>query len=370
MRRILFVMMLAGLSTSLQAQSKVVIKGTVKGDLKGYKKIYLFGENVDADSVEMKNGTFSFSFPWKKGTVPFIYSAYDMEVIGGPHSFPVVVDGPGTVHLKVDDVTKGMISGTMSGQKSAASFHAFDAGIRKMDKENLAELSKLFPGKNKTDSTFRRNYIDMRYKRLIPYVCSFVEKNAGGYVGAFVLHRYMNILPSEELERLYKKLSPALQVSAPANAIGDHLAGTKRSAIGNQVDDFTLPTPSGDSIAFNSLRGKYVMVDFWSSWCGPCKASFPHMKEVYQRYRSKNFEILGISIDEEKSAWLNELDKQLLPWPQVLDTKKVYVKNFGVTGVPTAFLISPEGKILLMEIGFDKHGNSLMEKKLKELFGQ
>ncbi len=92
------------------------------------------------------------------------------------------------------------------------------------------------------------------------------------------------------------------------------------------------------------------------------------MKEVYEKYRGDQFEILGISIDEDKKAWLKELDKQQLPWPQVLDTKKLYISEFAVTGVPTVYLISPEGKILMKEMGFDKNGNGKIEQKLKELF--
>lgn len=370
MKRIVSVLLLAGLVTNLSAQSKVVIKGTVKGDLKGFNKVYLFGENVVSDSAEIKNGTFTFSFPWKEGVSPFIYSSHDSAVIPGPYSFPIVVDGPGTVNLKVTDLTKGFISGTITGNKSAAAFHNFDNGQRTMNSELLAALGKRFPGKGKSDSVFRKAYAQERVQKMIPYVSNFVRENATSYVGAFVLLRYKNMLPDEEVEKLYEKLSPAMKASIPAKAVGDHLSGMKRSALGNLVDDFTLSTPAGDSISFSSLRGKYVLVDFWSSWCGPCKASFPHMKEVYQKYGGKDFEILGISIDEEKAAWLKELGNQQLPWPQMLDTKKVYVSGFGVTGVPTQFLISPDGKIMMKEIGFDKNGNSEIEKKLKELFSK
>ena len=362
--------MLMGFVTNVSAQMNLVIKGTVKGDTKGFNKVYLFGEKMKEDSVEIKEGAFTFNVPWVAGAVPYIYSEYDAETIAGPTSFPIVIDGPGTVHLKVDDITKGLISAKISGNASAAAFQSFDEGNRKMDTEIKAKLSELFPGKGKEDMAWRKAYTEQRRARMFPYIHQFVEANSNSYVSAFVLHRYLNILPTEDLEKLFSKLSPALQAVVPGKAVGDHLSGLKLAAIGNYVQDFTLSTPKGDSIAFNSLKGKYVLIDFWSSWCGPCKASFPHMKEVYQKYRGDQFEIIGISIDEEKAAWLKELDKQQLPWLQVLDTKKVYVSGFGVTGVPTAFLISPDGKIMMKEIGFDKNGNGEIEKRLKELFGK
>lgn len=92
------------------------------------------------------------------------------------------------------------------------------------------------------------------------------------------------------------------------------------------------------------------------------------MKELYQKYRGEKFEILGISIDQDKIAWLNELKKQQLPWPQVLDTKNISVNSFAVTAVPTAYLISPDGKIIMKQVGFGEEGDGEIEKKLKELF--
>lgn len=368
MKKFFSVFILAGLLTNLAAQTKILIKGTVKDDTKGFNKIYFFGDNVKEDSVVMKNGSFTISIPWVEGAVPFLYSEYDSKVIQGPVAFQLVPDGPGTIYLKVADITKGMFSGTVSGNKTAVAFHRFETGNRKLNEEIKAEMEKRFPQPDKKDTNRAKAYVKLKQEKVLPYVAGFVEKNASSYIGAYVLNRYQNMLATQDLESLYRKLSPAQQASAVGKPIGDHLNGLRLAVVGNQVTDFTLATPQEDSITFSSLRGKYVLIDFWSSWCGPCKASFPHMKLVYEKYGGEKFEILGISIDEVKAAWLKELKNQDLPWPQVLDTKKVYVSGFGVTGVPTTFLISPEGKILMKEIGFDKNGNGQIEKKLKELF--
>ncbi|MGN6421119.1 MAG: TlpA family protein disulfide reductase [Pseudobacter sp.] len=370
MKKLIVAIVLTGLLTNLAAQTKIVIKGIVKGDTKGYNKIYYFGDNVKEDSVVMKDGAFTISIPWEPGVVPFLYSEYDSRTMQGPPAFQLVPDGSGVIYLKVADITKGMFSGTVSGNRTAVAFHKFETGNRKLNEEIKAALEKRFPQSGKNDTNRIKALVQLKREKVLPYVTRFVEANASSYIGAYVLSRYQNMLTTADLERLYYKLSPAQQASVPGKPVGDHLNGLKLAAIGNEVIDFTLPTPEGDSISFSSLKGKYLLIDFWSSWCGPCKASFPHMKAVYKKYGGEKFEILGISIDEVRSAWLKELNNQQLPWPQVLDTKKVYISGFGVTGVPTAFLVGPDGKILMKEIGFDKNGNGQIEKKLKELFEQ
>jgi thiol-disulfide isomerase/thioredoxin len=134
------------------------------------------------------------------------------------------------------------------------------------------------------------------------------------------------------------------------------------------VADFVLPDPSGKNIDFKNLKGKYVLIDFWASWCVPCRRSFPRMREVYKKYKDDGFEIYNISIDEDKEAWLKAVKEESNPWPQSLDTKSISQKGFAVTSIPASFLVDPQGKILLKEVGFDPDGGSAIEKKLAEIF--
>ncbi|QJB31506.1 TlpA family protein disulfide reductase [Chitinophaga oryzae] len=370
MRKLLPALMMVGLATGAAAQSNIVIKGAVRGDLKGYHKVYVFGDGIKEDSVEMKDGRFTISIPWVKDAIPYLYSAYDAKMRSGPPAFPVVVDGPGTIYIDLADVTKGLRSGAIRGNRSATAFQAFEKGREQLKTDLRAAVNERFRDKPKNDSTSNKAFLQLMQQRLIPYITNFVETNADAYIGAFILGRYQVILPPDDLERLYNKLGPAQKASAPAKEVAARLNGMKKAVTGAEVTDFTLDSPEDKSITFSSFRGKYVLIDFWASWCGPCKASFPYMKQLYQQYRGDKFEIVGISIDQEKAAWLNELKKQELPWPQVLDTKKVSVNSFAVTAVPTAYLIGPDGKILMKQIGMGEEGNGEIEKKLKELFAQ
>jgi len=369
MRKLFSVLILIGCVSGSVAQQQLVIKGTVKGDLKGCNKVYVLGDGIKKDSVEIKNGRFTISTPWVKDVIPSIRAEYETRLKPIPPAFAIVANRPGTIYFDVTDVTKGLRYGRIRGNRSVIAFQDFEKGREQQRVEVNAIINERFPDKDQRDSARNMAFLELIQQRLIAYIGSFVEANADAYIGTFILGRYQSVLSAQELERLYNKLGPLQKSSSTGAEVKARLIGFKRAVPGFEVVDFTLNTPEEQPITFSSLRGKYVLIDFWSSWCGPCKASFPHMKELYQQYRSDKFEILGISIDENKTAWLKELEKQQLPWPQVLDTKNVSVNSFAVTAVPTGYLISPEGKIIMKQVGFGEEGDGEIEKKLKELFG-
>jgi thiol-disulfide isomerase/thioredoxin len=369
MRKLFSVLIMIGFAISAMAQQKIVIKGTVKGDLKGYNKVYVLEDGIKKDSVEIKNGRFTISMPWVKDVFPSLQAEYDTTLRPRQSAFPIVADAPGTIYLDVADVNKGLRSGKIRGNRSASAFQEFEAGREQVRVEVKATVNERFPNSAPNDSAYSMAFMQLIQQRLLSYIGSFVEDNANAYIGVFILGRYQSVLPAQDLERLYNKLGPLQKRTLPGKEVAARLIGFKRAVPGFEVVDFTLNTQKDQPTTFSSFRGKYVLIDFWASWCGPCKASFPYVKELYQQYRSDKFEILGISIDQHKTAWLNELEKQQLPWPQLLDTKNVSVNSFAVTAVPTAYLISPEGKIIMKQVGLGEEGDGEIEKKLKELFG-
>ncbi|MBO9732642.1 MAG: AhpC/TSA family protein [Chitinophaga sp.] len=369
MQKLFSVLLMLGCAASVVAQSKMVIKGTVKGDLQGYHKIYVLEDGKKKDSVEIQDGQFSISLPWVKGAAPVLRAAYETKLKPMPPALQLLTEGPGTVYLNVADAARGLRSAKIRGSRAAVTFQEFEAGRHLVSTEMTNALKERFPDKSSADSARGAALQELVQTRMIPYICNFIEAHADDYVGTFILGRYQSILPPADLERIYHKLTPKQKRSDQGKEVAARLQGIKNETPGFEVANFVLNTPEDQSVAFHSFRGKYILIDFWASWCGPCKASFPRMKELYQKYRSDKFEVLSISIDHDKNAWLNELKKQQLPWPQVLDTKKISVNNFAVTAVPTAYLVSPEGKIIMKQIGFGEAGDGEIEKKLKELFG-
>jgi len=147
--------------------------------------------------------------------------------------------------------------------------------------------------------------------------------------------------------------------------VASHIAGARKSRPGSTVDGFTLKDAEGRPHSLSDLKGKYVLLDLWASWCGPCRAEFPNLRETYAALHARNFEILGISIDTDSTRWQKALNDEKLPWPQVIDElgdKAIHVKQFAATSIPRTLLLDPNGVILAIDL----RGEAL-RKKLEEL---
>ncbi|RFS22822.1 TlpA family protein disulfide reductase [Chitinophaga silvatica] len=150
--------------------------------------------------------------------------------------------------------------------------------------------------------------------------------------------------------------------TAGAAEESDMPAGMK---VGEVAKDFSLPDVNGKSVSLSSFKGKYVLVDFWASWCGPCRQENPNVVSAYNQYKNKNFTVLGVSLDKSKDKWLQAIKDDGLAWPQVSDLKQwdaAVVSLYGINSIPTNMLLDPQGKIIAVGL----RGPAL-EAKLKEV---
>ncbi|MGE6219143.1 redoxin domain-containing protein [Nubsella zeaxanthinifaciens] len=169
-----------------------------------------------------------------------------------------------------------------------------------------------------------------------------------------------------KVEKVYSMLPEHFKRSAKGLIISERINKKRQVMIGSKAIDFTMKDSDGKVINLASLKSKYVLLDFWASWCGPCREEHPNLIAAYEKYRSKGFTILSVSIDTEKSKWVEAIGKDKLTWTQVADLKgnkgEAYLK-YGITSIPANFLIDPNGIVIAKDLK-----GEILKSKLAELF--
>lgn len=137
---------------------------------------------------------------------------------------------------------------------------------------------------------------------------------------------------------------------------------------GMMATEIALPSPGGDTIRLSALKGKVVLVDFWASWCGPCRTSNKGLAKLYPKYKDKGFEIMAISLDDNVASWKKAIAKDKITWPQVIDRggwEANTAKKWNIAALPTSYLVDKEGRLLAMDLEQNE-----LEKVLKELLAK
>jgi thiol-disulfide isomerase/thioredoxin len=170
-----------------------------------------------------------------------------------------------------------------------------------------------------------------------------------------------------EMNNLFLSLDGVLKTTARGKELDSILAVLKRGSNGQKMIDFKQNQPDGSLVSFSSFKGKYVLVDFWASWCGPCRAENPRVLKAYNKYKDKGFTVLGISIDSKKDKWEKAISEDQMPWIQVSDlkgSKNEIAVYYGIHAIPSNYLVDQNGVI----IGRNLRGKDL-EDKLEVLLG-
>jgi peroxiredoxin len=192
------------------------------------------------------------------------------------------------------------------------------------------------------------------------------ELVSSGLEGYFVLYNFKEEQTATDVKKVLDKMGPSETQSIYYKDLKKFYDDNKLLEIGALAPDFALPTPNGDTMRLSDLRGKYVLIDFWASWCGPCKAEFPNVKRVYNRFSEKGFEILGVSLDKEESAWKGSIISLGLNWMHVSDLKYwscAPARLYKVSSIPSTVLIDRNGYIIAKNLRGEE-----LERKLEELF--
>ena len=193
----------------------------------------------------------------------------------------------------------------------------------------------------------------------------WVKSHPNSLIAAFLVDLYATTWGRKNTETLYKSLSDQMKASRYGRQILEYISVNKDIKVGDRYADFEQADTSGKIIKLSQVEGKFVLLDFWASWCGPCRKENPNLVKTYARFKEKGFAILGVSVDDDKNQWLSAIKYDQLSWQNVSDirgTKNKAVLLYGVNRFPTNFLIDSNGIV----IAKDLRGKQL-DDKLNEL---
>jgi peroxiredoxin len=315
--------------------------------------------------------------------VPYVYMKYtrngeeqnDSSVVAqGTFTFKGAVDEPGIVLLyspearlqKVFylDNTSMQVEGSadslelinISGYEVQDDFEALEEKIMKNREEAIAYYEKSIKAGEEGDSSMMQQHqasFEEFYNKEPGIRKQFVLDHPSSIVSLNELMNYANAENFSEAREIFAGLQATIKATKKGKELDTYLTNLGLAQPGKPAIEFSQLDTEGNAVSLSSFKGKYVLLEFWASWCGPCRHENPNLRSEYQKYKDKGFDILGVSLDDNRDRWQKAIEKDSLSWTQVSDLKgwnNEVAKQYSIRGIPANFLIDPDGNIVARDL--------------------
>lgn len=341
---------------SCSETTEYTLNGTI--DLEDGQNVLLLGVDEQSqltpiDTVQIEAGTFSLS-----GSSPYPEMHY-LNFEGVRSLLPVVIEaGTITVEAKKDSIQKASIKGTKSNQDVARfldEVRTFNQALQEISFElRNAMLSK----DSLNVSDLQEQYDDIVVK-IADFEINFIKENPDSYVSSLILEQRVTSgqIDTTEAQDLFDQLDSRIQMTKSAQNIFELLrqkelqdeANKKTPEVGDVAPDFEAPSPNGELVSLFQAKGKFTVIDFWASWCKPCRNQSPALVELYNTYKSQDVNIVSVSLDRTSKRWLDAIEDDGLNWTHVSNLKHwqdPIAEEYNVRSIPELFLIDDNGTVL------------------------
>ncbi|MDY4042776.1 MAG: TlpA disulfide reductase family protein [Marinifilaceae bacterium] len=360
MRTFIFLMMFMGLAIlDCHAQNGFRITGKVTNMPDGEVCVVAPLPQGGVDTLgmaPMKDGVFEMTGTVREGCMAILVmpdKKSGLQLMLENADYTLSEDGEGKVTLK--------------GGAAQDLFDQFAEINRKLGEEREAVNKAARSVQTNAQMLSLQNRYNSAVEKAMNQQIELIRANGGNFVSAYMLAGMMQNQTLETLRELYDGFSAEVKDGYYGKMIADQIANMEKVAVGAVCPNFTVLTPEGQPVSLSSIKGKVKLIDFWASWCGPCRNENPRVVKMYGKYHPKGLEIFSVSLDTDKAAWTQAIADDGLTWPQgseLLQVPQVAIL-FGIKAIPHTILLDENNKI----IAKDLRGKEL-ENKIAELLGE
>ena len=355
MKKILILFTGMFLFSACSSEKAFKLNGTIEGLFNEtvYLQQRIDKAYVSIDSTMTTDGTFEFT-----GSVN-IPDVFYISISGR--------QGKAMLFLENSDISlavheDSLYNPRVSGSAVHDEFTEFQSGIDDVYNKLNALYSEYKEAGQKGDTAIAselEKQMDAVYGQVAEMQIKYLDENPASYIAPYIVQSIHYGKEAEEIEELLAKLDPSLEPTTLVANMKRRVEVLKSVAVGKMAPDFTQADPEGNPVSLSSFRGTYLLLDFWASWCGPCRRENPNVVAVYEEFHDKGFDILGVSLDNSRDRWLQAIEVDKLTWTHVSELNywsNSAISLYGISSIPSNLLLDPEGKIIAKNLrGEDLH---------------